>query len=74
MLNLNVVLKGLREQRNQIASNLESVDAALIALSVLDMRARQKSGIRNLSRAGRARIAAAQKARWAKWKKQHRAA
>ena len=74
MSNLSAVLKELRKQRDQITSNLKRVDEAIAVMSTLDGRPVRKHGTRNMSAAARARIAAAQKARWAKWKRQQKSA
>jgi len=64
MANLAGVVQQLRKERDQAARTVEHLDAALAALSG-DSRhmARTRSP---LSPAARARIAAAQRARWAK--------
>ena len=74
MSQVTAVLKQLRKQRDLIASNLKRVDNAIIAISSLDGRSGHKRRTRNISAAGRARIAAAQKARWAKWRRKQKAA
>jgi hypothetical protein len=60
MANLTSVLEQLQQERNRLASQLERLNNALSALSV------KGSPRRGISAAGRARIAAAQRARWAK--------
>jgi hypothetical protein len=69
MPNLKVVLQQLRSKRADLESNMKQIDIALTALGSLN-GARRK-GKRNLSAAARNRIAAAQRARWAKWKRAH---
>jgi len=62
MANLTSVLKYLEEERNRLGAHLESLSHALSVLSgTSNHRTR-----RTISAAGRARIAAAQRARWAK--------
>ena len=61
MANFTSVLNQLEQERTRLASQLESLNNALSALSV-------KRSSRRISAAGRARIAAAQRARWAKVK------
>lgn len=61
MANLTSVLNQLEQERTRLASQLERLNNALTALSV-------KGSARRISVAGRARIAAAQRARWAKVK------
>jgi len=63
MANLTSVLKQLEQERNRLASQLERLTNALLALNANG--ASRRSGI---SAAGRARIAAGQRARWAKAK------
>ena len=62
MPNLTSVLKHLEQERNRLSSQLKSLDNAIAALSG------KGSLKRSISAAGRARIAAAQRARWAKFK------
>jgi hypothetical protein len=62
--NFTSVLSQLEQERSLLKSQLEQVGNALSALN-----ARAKTGTgRTMSAAGRARIAAAQRARWAKVK------
>ena len=64
MANLAGVVQQLRKERDQAARTVEQLDAALAALSG---NSRHKASTRNpLSAAARARIGAAQRARWAK--------
>ena len=63
-MNLAGVVQQLRKERDQAARTVEQLDAALAALTgVSGNRTRTRS---RLSMAGRARIAAVQRARWAK--------
>jgi len=64
MANLAGVVQQLRKERDQAAKLLAGLDAALAALNGGSYRATGTR--RTISAAGRARIAAAQKARWAK--------
>lgn len=57
-------IRRVEKARDQAAKELERLDAALSALS----GARYRAGAVRLSAAARARIAAAQRARWAKVK------
>lgn len=61
MANLTAVLKNLQRERARLAAQLEHVTKAIAALGA--------PGSRRLSPGARNRIAAAQKARWAKWRK-----
>ena len=72
MLNLTQAVHHLKQERDQARKNLEQLDAALKVLSGLTglkrgfARGRKKRPA--MSAAARKRIAAAQRARWAKWK------
>jgi len=63
MANLTLALNQLQKERIRLASQLDSLNDALSALSVKGSSRRGR-----MSAAGRARIAAAQRARWAKVK------
>ena len=65
MANLVGVVQLLRKERDQAARVVERLDAALAALNGGSYRKRTATR-RTISAAGRARIAAAQRARWAK--------
>lgn len=64
MANLAGVVEQLRKERDRAAKVVESLDAALAALNGGSYR--RTATRRSISAAGRARIAAAQRARWAK--------
>jgi hypothetical protein len=64
MANLTTVLRQLEQERTRLASQLESLTNAITALNGTG---NTRTG-RTISAAGRARIAAAQRARWAKVK------
>ena len=77
MSRLAKVIQQLQKERDQVQGRVEQLDEALKALTGLDgargpIRRRgpaQASGKRRtMSAAARKRIAAAQRARWAKWK------
>lgn len=75
MSNLLKVVAQLRKQRGEAQKTVEQLDQALAALGSIDgLRSRgrrsQKLGRKGriMSAAARKRIAAAQRARWAKWK------
>jgi len=61
MVNLTTVLRQLEKERSRLASQLQNLNNALAALNAKGSA--RGSGV---SAAGRARIAAAQRARWAK--------
>jgi Skp family chaperone for outer membrane proteins len=65
---LNSVLSTLEQERSQITTQLQSLNKALAALRGKATAGNSRRGI--MSAAGRARIAAAQRARWAKLKGQ----
>ena len=64
MANLAVVVQQLKKERAQATKVVESLDAALAALNGSSYK--RTATRRTISAAGRARIAAAQRARWAK--------
>jgi hypothetical protein len=64
MPNLNAVVQMLRTEHARLSSQINAISAALSVFG--STYARNGTGRRKLSAAGRARIAAAQKARWAK--------
>lgn len=67
MANLSDFVKTLQKERERVASQLSALDAALTAfVGVYKSKLSRKR--RKMSRAARARIAAAQRARWAKVK------
>lgn len=69
MADLNAALKQLRQQRDEAARALARIDAAITALHGTSATASlRRGGRRKMSAAARKRIAAAQKARWAKWR------
>ena len=74
---LSQVLNKLHGERNRIQQQLQRVEAAISALQGLNGRGGRMSGNRpkrTLSVAARRRIAAAQRARWAKVRAQKKAA
>jgi hypothetical protein len=71
MSELGAVLEQLRGKRSSLANELRQVDQAIKALSKLNIGIKQYTGAargakRTMSAAARRRIAAAQRARWAK--------
>lgn len=65
MTQIDSVVSQLQAERKQLAESLSRVDQALQLLR----GSTTQSGRRSLSASARARIAAAQRAHWAKWKK-----
>jgi hypothetical protein len=71
---MEVVVSQLRVQRTSLANQLKHVDAALSVLNKLEHGGGAKLRRRRLSLAARRKIAAAQRARWAKVRLQKKAA
>ena len=71
MKTLKRVVKELRREKNRVQSELQRISDALDALQKLGRRElkREVKKVRRISAAGRKRIAAAQRARWAKLRK-----
>ena len=65
---LRSVVSQLRIQRTNLVNNLKRVDGALSALGSLNGSDNHAQPRRTMSASGRKRIAAAQRARWAKLK------
>lgn len=76
MPNLNKVVKSLVAEQKTLQSKLNQVDAAISALRGMSQNGRSMGARpkRILSLSARRRIAAAQRARWAKYKAQKKAA
>jgi len=81
MSNLLQILGDLQTQRKQLSQELEQLDTAIKALQgvggrngATGTRSTATKVHRTMSIAARKRIAAAQRARWAKWKAKHKAA
>jgi small-conductance mechanosensitive channel len=75
MLNLATVLGQLKKERERAQKEVDGLDTALNALGSLVSQNRGSTGgqtvakkRKTMSAAARKRIAAAQRARWAKWK------
>ncbi len=68
---LESVVSQLRIQRTNLVNNLKRVDGALSALGSLNGARTHAEPRRTMSASGRRRIAAAQRARWAKVKSQN---
>ena len=65
---LESVVSQLREERENLANDLGHVDAPLLVLGTLNAGRTHAEPRRTISASGRKRIAAAQRARWAKLK------
>ena len=71
MANLSGILQELETARGKLQKELSSIDSAIAALQGSRSRSAGSTAIRPrrfMSVAARRRIAAAQRARWAKWK------
>lgn len=75
MSNLTKVVMQMRQERDAVQKRVEQLDQALAALGSLDGYRTRRRGSgklgtkrRTMSAQARKRIAAAQRARWAKWK------
>jgi hypothetical protein len=66
MSNLTSILNQLQQERSHLTARLERLDTAMSALSGTSKTGSRK---RMMSAASRRKIVAAQKARWAKWRK-----
>jgi len=71
MADLNSVVNQLRQERNRLSSRMEALNRAISALDGVSTNGARRT--RGISAAGRARIAAAQKARWARIKRRESA-
>jgi hypothetical protein len=77
-MNFARTVRELQNERAGVAERLDKLDEAIAALRTLTGRGRRigpgrtRVGKRHLSTAARRKIAAAQRARWAKWKAKHR--
>lgn len=78
MTNLTGVIRQLRKEKQRVHGEMERLNAALAALGSLGgpggkaKRSLAPKVRRPMSAAARKKIAAAQRARWAKWKKNQR--
>jgi hypothetical protein len=74
-VNLTEILADIQTRRAEVQKELRGLDAAINALQALTIgnKGRSARRRRHLSAAARKRISDAQKARWAKFKKQKRA-
>ena len=78
MTNLTGIIRKLRKERQRVHGEMERLNDALAALGSPGGLERESKGSRApkvrrpMSAAARKKIAAAQRARWAKWKKNKR--
>jgi prefoldin subunit 5 len=73
MMNIRTVISQLQREKQRLSVELNKVEQAIEALESMNGNNRGKIArrTRNMSAAGRQRIIAAQRARWAKWRAQH---
>ena len=69
MTTMGKVVKQLKKERDKVEKQLSGLNAALEAFAGVYRSTNGVKPRRKISAKGRARIAAAQKARWAKFKK-----
>ena len=69
MPNLSQIVTQLQAQRKQTRHQLKRLDEAIAAVQNVGRRGGKRRAKRKISMAGRRRIAAAQRARWAKFKR-----
>ena len=69
-MNLTRILNKMRVERSQLQKEVDRLDETLTVLESLSSGGRRHKP-RRISAAARRRIAAAQKARWAKWRAKH---
>lgn len=74
MTDISGIVKQLKQEHDRIAQQLAGINTAIAAFSGLTGRSTPGRKRGTMSAAGRARIAAAQRARWAKVKRQKKAA
>ena len=74
MADLSGIVKQLKQEHDRIAQQLTGINTAIAAFSGLSVGSKPRRKRSKMSAAGRARIAAAQRARWAKVKAKKKAA
>jgi hypothetical protein len=74
MAKFTPIITRLEKQRKELKSRLSRLDEAIKALATMSGPGGWRGGKRQLSTAARNRIAAAQRVRWAKWKRAKKAA
>jgi hypothetical protein len=75
-MNLTKIENALEEERRRLMTQVQHIEGALYALANMRYGGKRLGGVsgkrRRLSKEARARISAAQKARWRKWKKENK--
>jgi hypothetical protein len=76
MANLQIVISQLRKEHSRISSQISRLEGAIRSLSALNGNAptARRRGTRKMSASGKARIVAAQRKRWAVWRRSQKAA
>jgi len=74
MTQVKGVVQQLKKERERAMNHIQRIDKALAALGVGRVVGRRAKAKRKMSAEGRKRIAAAQRARWAKVKAKQKAA
>ena len=74
MATISNLLKQLKKERDQVARQLSGLNAAIAAFAGSHTGTKPTRKTRTISAAGRKRIAAAQRARWAKIRAKKKAA
>jgi hypothetical protein len=69
MTNVSSILKQLKQERDRVAKQLSGMDAALTAFAGVYAGSKPIRKRRKMSAKSRAKIAAAQRRRWAKFRK-----
>jgi hypothetical protein len=69
MANVSSIVAQLKKERDRVAKQLSGMDAALTAFASVYSNGQPSRKRRKMSAKGRAKIAAAQRQRWAKFRK-----
>lgn len=69
MANLSSIVKQLKKERDRVAKRLSGMDAALTAFAGVYSGSKPSRKRRKVSAKGRAKIVAAQRKRWAEFRK-----
>jgi len=69
MANVSTIIEQLKKERDRVAQQLSGLNAALTAFASVYSNGQPSRKPRKMSAKSRAKIAAAQRARWAKFRK-----
>jgi hypothetical protein len=72
MSDLSTIIKQLERERDHLQSQIAKLGNAMALFSGPRGKTSAVRKVRKLTGSARARIRAAQKARWAKWRKEHK--